>query len=288
MFNLFNVGAARGSEAFLLVTEDKSVLIDSGFRFCAREMTKNIKKILGKRPLDYIFLTHSHYDHASGVPECKKIWKDVVVVAGEYAKKILSKESAIAVIADMDFYAAKERGIEGYECGFSEIPVDVTVRDGDVVKVGNLGFTAIATPGHTKCTVAYYCASEKLLIANETIGVRMGNSAMRPCFLVGYDMTIESIGKAAVLDVEKILIPHHGIEYVEDSRVLFGQAVKDAEELKDFILNRHRKEKSVEEIVEDMVDDMYVGETRRAQPEKAFRLNAEIMTKLIIRELGDN
>ena len=284
MIKTVNVGAVEGSEAFLLISDSASILVDTGFAFCADKMTENIKQALGRRPLTHIFLTHSHYDHASGTPMCKAVWPDAEVVAGEYAKKIFSKESALKMISEMNLSAAAEHGVSDYRSEITEIPVDTVVRDGDTVAAGDIKFKVLDTPGHTKCTVAYYCEEEKLLISNETIGLRMGDSAMRPCFLVGYNMAVDSIRKVSGLDVRRIIIPHHGEEAVQDSAALFSRAVEDAETLKNEILGGYRDGKSVGEIVDMLCADMYFGETQRCQPEKAFRLNADIITKLIAKE----
>ena len=61
-----NVGCVKGGEAFLLITEEKSAIYDAGFSFTAKAMVKRIKAELGNRSLDYILLSHSHYDHISG------------------------------------------------------------------------------------------------------------------------------------------------------------------------------------------------------------------------------
>ena len=45
MYEIFNVGAVRGSEAFLLINDNSTALIDSGFAFCADEMIENINMI---------------------------------------------------------------------------------------------------------------------------------------------------------------------------------------------------------------------------------------------------
>ena len=55
-----------GDSGFLLDDGQTAILYDSGFAFTGYAVADKIKTILGARPLDYIFLTHSHYDHALG------------------------------------------------------------------------------------------------------------------------------------------------------------------------------------------------------------------------------
>ena len=61
-----DVRALPGDSAFLVDDGKTSILYDTGFGFTGDRVAENVKKELGNRSLDYIFLTHSHYDHALG------------------------------------------------------------------------------------------------------------------------------------------------------------------------------------------------------------------------------
>ena len=86
-----DVRAHPGDSAFLVDDGVTSVLYDTGFAFTGYAIADNIRKVLGERQLDYIFLTHSHYDHALGSAYICARYPDVKVVAGEYAVKIFAK-----------------------------------------------------------------------------------------------------------------------------------------------------------------------------------------------------
>ena len=55
-----DVRAHGGDSAFLIDDGKTAIMYDSGFAFTGYKVADNIKKILGDRKLDYIFLTHSH------------------------------------------------------------------------------------------------------------------------------------------------------------------------------------------------------------------------------------
>lgn len=61
--NITDVRVHPGDSAFLIDDGTTSILYDSGFAFTGYQVAEKIKKHLGNRKLDYIFLTHSHYDH---------------------------------------------------------------------------------------------------------------------------------------------------------------------------------------------------------------------------------
>ncbi|MCD8731445.1 MBL fold metallo-hydrolase, partial [Klebsiella pneumoniae] len=74
-----DVRAIPGDSAFLLDDGKTAILCDTGFAFTGEEVAKKIKEVLKKRPLDYIFLTHSHYDHALGTPYIVRAYPHVQV-----------------------------------------------------------------------------------------------------------------------------------------------------------------------------------------------------------------
>ena len=110
-----DVRVHKGDSAFLIDDGDTAILYDTGFAFTGYAVADKIKAILGERKLDYILLTHSHYDHALGSAYALKYWPDAKVVAGEYVTKIFAKPSARAVMRDLDRKVAKQCNIDNYE-----------------------------------------------------------------------------------------------------------------------------------------------------------------------------
>ena len=80
-----------GDSGFLIDDGKTSILFDTGFAFTGYQMADKVKALLGERKLDYIFLSHSHYDHVVGAPYVLKYYPEATVVAGEYAAKIFAK-----------------------------------------------------------------------------------------------------------------------------------------------------------------------------------------------------
>ena len=87
-----------GDSAFLLDDGQTAILYDSGFAFTGYRLADNIARVLGERKLNWIFLTHSHYDHALGSVYVRSRWPDVKIAAGSYAAKIFAKPTARAVM----------------------------------------------------------------------------------------------------------------------------------------------------------------------------------------------
>lgn len=282
---IIDVRAHPGDSAFLLDDGVTSVLYDTGFAFTGYAVADNIRKALGVRQLDYIFLTHSHYDHALGSAYICSRFPDVKVVAGEYAVKIFAKPTARAVMRDLDRKFAIRCGAADYEDLIDEIRVDIPVKDGDVIRAGNMTFTVVELPGHTKCSVGYYLASEKLLLSSETLGVYDGGEMVVPSYLVGYQMTLDSIAKAEKLDIENILLPHYGLLDREKTAFYLSKCRKNAADTAEKILDILKNGGSHEDAVAWFRDAYYREGVPAIYPEDAMMLNTNIMVNLIEKEL---
>lgn len=275
----------KGDSAFLIDDGKTSILYDSGFAFTGFEVAENIKRELKGRSLDYIFLTHSHYDHAAGTPYIIRYFKDAKVVAGEYAVKIFSKPTAKALMRDLDKKFALKNGVDFYEDLFDELKVNIAVKDGDEIKAGNMSFTAINLPGHTRCSVGYYLKSEKLLLSTESLGVYVGEGQVIPSYLVGYEMTLNSIKRAKELDVDKILVPHFGVIEKNEAREYLATAFESAVTTAEEIVGIFKSGGTKEDAVNHFVQKFYKGRVKDIYPYDAMILNTNITVSLIEKEL---
>lgn len=279
-----NVGACPGGDAFLVVTKQKAALIDSGFSFCANQMIENIEKLLGNRTLDYVLLTHSHYDHASGSAYCRLRYKSVKVAASAYAAKIFSKPSAIAVMREMNASAAQTYGILKFEDRLDQLQVDLTVGEGDIIDLGDVSLQVMDAPGHTKCSIAFYIPQEKMLISCETMGVYAAERLVSPAYLVGYEMSLNFIRRTLEMEIEKLLVPHYGVLTEKACRDFLTDALRCSRQLKEMIIRDYQSGKTREEIIGHYRDVFYTEECRKSQPLKAFNLNASYLVPLVLKE----
>lgn len=278
-----DVRVEPGDSAFLIDDGVTSIMYDAGFAFTGYEIADKIKFILGDRKLDYIFLTHSHYDHVLGAVYALKYWPEAKVVAGQHTAEIFNKPSARDVMRQLDNKFAKTCGIDTYEDLIDELKVDIVVKDGDIVKAGDMTFEVLCLPGHTKCSIGFYCAKRKLLLSCESIGVYDGKTVM-PVFLVGYHMTLDSIAKVEALDIESILVSHHGVLHGENAKQYIKDVRKSTVEIAEWIVGLLRDGVSKEDIIEGYKDRYYHGIVRRMYPIDALKLNTGIIVDLLKKE----
>lgn len=280
-----DVRAVPGDSGFLIDDGKTSILYDSGFGFTGFEVAKNIKNALGERELDYIFLTHSHYDHALGSAYVSKIYRDVKIVAGEYAAKIFQKDSAKNVMRDLDRKFASTCGVVDYEDLADNLRVDISVTDGDCIKAGDMEFKVIHLPGHTRCSVGYYCKEKKLLLGSETVGVYGGGDIVVPSYLVGVEMTFDSIKRVKKLDIDYILTPHYGILDKNETKLYLEKAEENARKVAEKISSMIKAGCSDKEVFSYFKERFYKGYIESIYPIDAMELNTKIMIELIKNEM---
>ena len=267
---------------------DALVMVHDGVRPLVGpdDLTRNLEAALHGRPLDCIILTHTHYDHCSGCVYCCERWPGAKVIAGTYAARVFSRPGALATIRRLNEIAARERGVPYPDPEkLLSLHVDETVSDGDVIDLGDLSFTVLETPGHTRCSIALYCPREAFLVSSETLGLFTGTPHLvMPCFLTGYAASVRSVRRVLPLPVTAILFPHLGLRRGEEIRGFFADALVCFEQTKDDVLAAYRAGRRGDDLIRVLSDRFYTEQTAAYQPRQAFLLNASYMIPLLVRE----
>lgn len=139
---------SMGNNCYLIIDEktNKSALVD-----CADDNAQ-MMDLIGDTELEYILLTHGHYDHIGGVKGIKERFGAKVVISDKDASMLCSSKLSLAA-----FTGAKH----------SNVDADILVNDGDSITLGDLDIKVLATPGHTKGSVCYLV--EDSLFAGDTL-----------------------------------------------------------------------------------------------------------------------
>lgn len=284
---VINMCVQPGDSAFLIDDSKTAILYDSGFGFTGFALADKIKEYLGDRPLDYIFLTHSHYDHALGSAYVLESYPDAKVVAGVHAAATFARDDVKQIMKKLDNSVAEERGMGSYEFLGHNLRTDITVEDGDIIEAGDMRFRAIALPGHTRCSVAFYEEKEEMLLSCETLGLYDAREHIVPAFLVGVQVTFDSIDRAKALKVKKLLLPHEGILSEEKTAFYMDSIKPRTEEAVEFILTRLKAGVPDQDIILQFRETYRHGGFIETYPADAMDLNTSIMIKLVRKELLD-
>jgi hydroxyacylglutathione hydrolase len=156
--------------SYIIADEDsnEAAVVDSSYN--ADELTKIIKH--ERLKLKYVINTHGHSDHTAGNAE----------LVSDFAAKLVAHKQ-------------------------SKIPHDISVEDGDVLRVGKLSIRIIYTPGHTTDSICLLIDNQKLLTGDTLFVGECG----RTDFPGGNakSMYVSLFGKLLKLDDDVEVYPGH-------------------------------------------------------------------------------
>lgn len=176
-----------GNNCYLIVDDatNCSALIDCS---C---WNQDMQALIGDTDLQYILLTHGHFDHIGGLDEVLRRYHPKLVIAEEDAVMLSSPSASLAAFS----------GLQKQE----PVQPDMLVHDGDTLKVGTIPVNVMKTPGHTKGSVCYL--AEDCLFTGDTL---FCESCGRTDFPGGsVSEMMQSLRRLAALEGDYAVFPGH-------------------------------------------------------------------------------
>lgn len=138
--NTYNVGVA-GLSAILITSDQGHILIDAGLPQTAPRIDESIRRLgLQLKDIKLILNTHAHYDHAAGIAAIQRATGADIAARADAARAF---EQGGPTPDDPQYGFGRE------ENAFPAVKNVRVIKDGEVLRVGDLAVTAHATPGHT-------------------------------------------------------------------------------------------------------------------------------------------
>ena len=288
---IYKVGVL-GGEAYLVTTPERTLLFDSGFAYAAPALVDEVEALLDGRQLNYHFLSHSHYDHASGSVWVKKRWSQVKVLGSAHAARVFERPGARKTICSLNIEAAKEALAQGRISAelastveyalLEKFSVDETVDGSSIIDLGGITLEVLEAPGHTRCSLMLWCPDERLLFGSESLGVMLDKDIVSPACLTGYHDSLDSIAMAQALKPEHILVCHRQVISGEEATCYLINAQLWAERTARFIWVCNEMGMPKSRIAELLKELFYRDDCKDTQPEAAFDLNNGYMIDQIL------
>jgi len=279
--------------SFYIIDASRKALVDTGMTVNVKGLTRDVERTIGGfDKLDYIFLTHSHYDHVGLVSYIKRINPEVKVVAHPYAKKVFSNPRAMEIIRELNRQSLRfapdieEDWKKAAE--IDEITVDYTPDDGEIINLGDgVEVKVFYTPGHTKDSVTYYLLPDKAVFGSDGLGVYTGSGSIMAEFLSNYDDYVRSIELLKNLDIELICLPHSGVVKGKDQvREHIAQHLKETIAYRNRIIELYRRFGDTEQVVKTITMEDYEKE-QVFQPIEAYLINLRAMVKAALESVKE-
>jgi len=138
VIRLTDSGSTYTANAHLILGDwsalgDVNTLVDTGRDPAVLDSLRRAPTGVGKRAVEQVILTHSHYDHVGLLEE----------IRAEYAPRVCA-------------------------FGGSAGGVDVDLRDGDRIAAGDGELEVIHAPGHSSDSICLYCEAGGVLFAGDS------------------------------------------------------------------------------------------------------------------------
>lgn len=177
-----------GANCYIISTSDINIIIDPCIS--VKELSK-----YGIDKVDYILLTHAHFDHILYLQE----------ISDKYNPVIYCHKNAIEKIFNDDYNLSN---------GFNNplnIHIDknkfVLINNGYDIKVNDYEFQVIYTPGHSSCSVCFIIRKDKIIFTGDTL---FRHSIGRCDLYSGNALSLaNSLKTLAKLDSDYIIYPGH-------------------------------------------------------------------------------
>lgn len=166
------IASSIGNNSYILLTKRPAV-IDPSENVDA--VLNHLKEHIKPEDLEYIILTHYHFDHVLGVPKLKEGTKAKVMIHELDAK-------------------------------FLDFKPDELLKDNDVIDLGDCSLKVIHTPGHTPGSICLYEPKSNSLFSGDTVFAH--GSFGRTDLGGDIQQLVESLKRLSKLDVE-IIYPGH-------------------------------------------------------------------------------
>ncbi len=273
--NIYRVTGGNGGENYLIVGSEKTALYDAGMPFNGEKLVRNIKAVLGDRPLDYCLVTHSHFDHAGGVPYLRQAWPDLEVVGSEYAAYVFTRESALRRMKELaEVSSAAFGGEDACAVTVDGLAITKPVQDGETISLGEETIVCMEAKGHTKCSMMFALEPQHYLFACESTGVMSGIGENEPAILTSYEDAMAASARGRAYQAKRIFSPHYGIapaDYIDGYWDAFENAANDE---RAFIESMYAEGLSEAQMLERFTERYWSEERGQEQSYEAFSINA--------------
>ena len=270
-----------------------SMLIEAGLNLIGPSYLQSINRILGDCSLlNYILVTHGHYDHLGSISYLKKMIPAAKFLGHESLVILLQKQKVLDMMNFLSeqtwtyFEDIKKMVSEKDDILIRPVALARGLKEGDIIELGSLNCIVYETPGHTKDHLSFFIPEEGILFPGEALGnaIIQKESEIKIEFLTSYTDYLQSIEKLMkLLPKVKIIAMSHLYYYTDDDvQKIMELAYNDTIRYRDLIEKYLDMENgNVDTAVQTMVRTEYDEKGNVYQERNAYVTNVSAQIKVI-------
>jgi glyoxylase-like metal-dependent hydrolase (beta-lactamase superfamily II) len=205
----YQAGRRLGVNVYLIDGGNEFLLIDIGYMETVDEIVELVRQMdFNLSTCKMIIATHADADHVQGITRARELLRTKV------AAHPLSVEPLESGDEIMTYATIKAQGIE---IPMPRCKIDLTLHEGDTIKIGNLTLNVWHTPGHTAGQLSFRMGN--LLFSGDNIYKDSCVGVIDAHHGSNIPDFIQSLQRILGDDSE-FLLPSHGPVFRRDNRIL--------------------------------------------------------------------
>lgn len=285
MLTIHPITSHNAGSAYLVLGETEGILLDATLPFCAEETVETLRRLLGKRRLSAILLSHSHYDHIAGLGIIHTAFPEVPIYAHPYAGYVFTRPSALRAMGEL---CEASNALYGSPAAPHFDPRVLSlvqpVADGQTFSIDGEPLTVLFTPGHTNDALSFDFPTIKTTWLSETLGFLRPDGKAQPCFLSSYTDALASFDRIEGLGHRRLWLPHSRCLACSEAASFLTASRAAAIESVHLIRSLAEAGHSPEEILAAYTDRYWLDYFEREWPKFAFTRNAIAAITAVLRE----
>lgn len=286
------VGGNHFYPGYIIKGKEKNLMIDAGINMMGPAYIASLEKIFGdKKALDYVFATHSHFDHLGAIPYLKRKLPSLKAGAAGRVGTLMKKKSVLDLMTSLselqrDFF----QNIVGDEDVHIEaVDFELDLKEGDRFDLGGVTCEVYEVPGHTGDSLAFYIPEIRTLFPGEACGIPESgkDSAIQVEFLSSYDDYVASLDKLISLQPKLICMGHMWVFTDDDATAFLKQSLEATPRYRELIETYlDAANGNIDDAVQSMAKKEYDEKGTIAQPRESYleNLKAQVRQVALIAE----
>ncbi len=199
------------SNSFLVSSNDKFLLVDTGRKNSWKKLSKNLDEILGENKLSALILTHTHFDHCENAAKIKEKYQGKIIVHVNEANYLKTGTSPLPLGTNIltRFLINNLSKKTSSNPNFEPTDFDIKIDQKYDLKSWGINAFILPTPGHSTGSISVIIDNELAIVGDAMFGVFKWS--IYPPFADNTKIMINSWGKLLETGCLTYL-PGHGTE----------------------------------------------------------------------------
>lgn len=246
---------------YVLKGSKSLMIISGGMCYIIRDVLDQMQRFgIDTGKIGGMLILHAHFDHLGIIPYFKRRWPGMEVLASARAWEVVKMKKAIDTINAFSQMVTEKMGfmqaVTPYDLYWRQDVSGSIVKEGDSFDLGGVHVDIIETPGHSSCSISAYVPEMKALFASDGGGIPFKDMII-PLGNSNFTQFQQSLEKLKSLEVDYLCADHYGYVTGDEAGEFIGQAIGEANHLREMMEEAFRKSGAIDGAVKELVGRIY-------------------------------